>query len=247
MRLGFVAIVLCSLALTGAAPSQAQTENNNSELLAMRKARDSSDVPALRKAIDAARQQAQQKNTARAYEQLALLDFWLCEAGHGQNDDNLIKQAAEDGVEAAKKATELDPKSSEAHRLEGDLLGELIPHVFAGGMRYGRQSTSEIEKAIELDPNNVNAYIARAVGYFFTPSAFGGSHEKAVEMLKKAISLDAMSDTPHIWLAQVYLEDNKRGDALREINEARQLNPERGFAQSVYKLVTAKEKQGKGQ
>lgn len=150
-------------------------------------------------------------------------------------------------MEAAKKATELDPKSSEAHRLEGDLLGQLIPHVFAGGMRYGRESTSEIEKAIELDPKNANAYIARAVSYFYTPSAFGGSHEKAVEMLKKAVSLDSTSDTAHIWLARVYLEDNKSSDALREINQARQSNPERGFAQSVYNQVTAKDKQGKPQ
>lgn len=140
MRPGFVAIVLlCSVGLIASAPGQAQTEKSNSNLAAMRKA------------IDVARQQAQQKNIASAYEQLALLNSWLCEAGHGQNDDKLIKQAAKDGVEAAKKAAE-HPKSSEAHRLEGDLLGQLIPHAFAGGMRYGRGSTSEIEKAIELDP-----------------------------------------------------------------------------------------------
>jgi tetratricopeptide (TPR) repeat protein len=229
------------LGLIGAAPRQAQTGNESPDLLALRKARDSADVPTLRKAIDAARQQAQQKNTASAYEKLALLNSWLCEAGHGQNDDKLIKQAAENGVEAAKKAAELDPKSSEAHRLKGDLLGELIPHVFAGGMRYGRESTSEIEKAMELDPHNVNAYIARSISYFYTPSAFGGSHERAVEMLRKAISLDTTSDTAHIWLARVYLEDGKRDDARGEINEAMRLNPQRGFAQSVYKDLTAKE------
>jgi tetratricopeptide (TPR) repeat protein len=194
MRPGFVAIVLCGVGLIAPAPGQAQTENSNSNLAAMRKARDSSGVAALRKAIDAPRQQAQQKNTASAYEQLALLNSWLCEAGHGQNDDKLIKQAAED--KAAKKAAELDPKSSEAHRLEGDLLGQLIPHVFAGGMRYGRESTSEIEKAIELDPKYVNAYIARAISYFYTPSGFGGSPENAVEMLKKAISLDPTREAP---------------------------------------------------
>ena len=113
MRPGYVSIVLFSLGLIAPAPGQAQTENNNSNLIAMRKARDSADVAALRKAIDAARQQAQQKNTASAYEQLTLLNSWLCEAGHGQNDDKLIKQAAEDGVEAAKKATELDPKDKQ--------------------------------------------------------------------------------------------------------------------------------------
>lgn len=72
MRPGYVSIVLFSLGLIAPAPGQAQTENNNSNLVAMRKARDSADVAALRKAIDAARQQAQQKNTASAYEQLAL-------------------------------------------------------------------------------------------------------------------------------------------------------------------------------
>jgi tetratricopeptide (TPR) repeat protein len=131
----------------------------------------------------------------------------------------------ENGVQAAKKAAELDPNSSEAHRLRGDLLGELIPHILAGGMRYGRESTSEIEKAIELNPNNVNPYIARAISYFYTPSAFGGSHERAVEMLKKAVILDATSDTAHIWLARVYLEDGKRNDARGEIYEALRLNP----------------------
>ena len=85
----------------------AQNENS-SGLLTIRKARDGSDVGTLRKAIDAARQHAQQTNTAEAYEQLALLNSWLCEAAHGQNDDKLIKQAAEDGVEAAKKAAELN-------------------------------------------------------------------------------------------------------------------------------------------
>jgi Tfp pilus assembly protein PilF len=244
IRLGSFALLLCSSGLIADAPCEAQTEAN-AELLATRKARDTADVPALRKAIDSARMQAQQKNTARAYEQLALLDQWLCEASRGHHDDKLIKQAAENGVEAAKKAAEIDPKSSEAHRLEGALLGELIPHVFGGGMRYGRRSTSEIDKAIELDPRNVNAYIARAIAYFYTPTAFGGSHEKAVEMLKKAVSLDSTSDTAHIWLAQIYLAHNKQTDALREINNALQLNPERRLAQYVHKLVTAKERQAK--
>lgn len=245
MKLWFVAMALCALELVAATLGQAQTDNSSFDLLAMQKARDNADVTALRKAIDLARQQAQQKNTARAYEQLALLNFWLCEAGHGKNDDKLIKQAAEEGVEAAKKATELDPKSSEGHRLQGDLLGELIPHVFAGGMRYGRESTSEIEKAIELDPNNVNAYIARAVSYFYTPRAFGGSHERAVEVLQKAISLDPTSDTAHVWLAQVYLENDKTSDARQEIKEALRLNPHRGFAQDVERQVATKEKQQK--
>ena len=91
MKTSFVAIILCSLGFTTAVPSQAQTGTANSELVAMQKARDHADVAALRTAIDAAKQAAQQKNTAGAYEQVARLDAWLCEAGHGQNDDKLVK------------------------------------------------------------------------------------------------------------------------------------------------------------
>jgi Tfp pilus assembly protein PilF len=110
-------------------------------------------------------------------------------------------------------------------------------------MRYGSRSTAELDKAIELDPKNGNAYIGRATAYFFTPAAFGGSRDKAMEMLKKAIELDPSSDTAHIWLAQVYLAAGQHGEALREIIEARRLDPERGFANYVYNQVTAAPRQ----
>jgi hypothetical protein len=125
--------------------------------------------------IDQAHSEAQQHGTAEAYERLAQFERWLCEATHGHKDDKLMKQAAEAGVAAAEKAVALNRNSSEAHRIKGDALGELNPHVFAGGMRYGRRSTAELGKAIELDPGNANAYIGRAIAYFFTPAAFGGS------------------------------------------------------------------------
>lgn len=240
IRTVLVAYGCLVLFLAGA--SQAEAEDNP-EVVTARKARDQAEVESLRKVIDKGRSEAQQHETAEAYERLAQFELWLCEAAHGHNDDKLIKQAAEDGVAAAEKAVALNPNSSEAHRLEGEALGELIPHAFAGGMRYGRRSTAELEKAIELDSKNGNAYIGRATAYFFTPAAFGGSRDKAKEMLKKAIELDPSSDTAHIWLAQVYLAGGQHDEALREINEARRLNPERGFAKYVYAQVTAPPKQ----
>jgi tetratricopeptide (TPR) repeat protein len=225
-----------------ATEAKATVQEESPEVAAARKSRDASDVEGLRKAVNTARGEAQQRNTAQAYERLALFDLWLCEAGHGHDDDTLIKSAATDGVAAAEKAVALNPNSSEAHRLQGDLLGELIPHVFAGGVRYGRRSTSEVDKAIELDPRNANAYIARAISYFFTPAAFGGSRDKAVDMLKRAIALDPASDTAHIWLAQVYLAADQTADAQREINEARRINPGRGFVRYVEEQIKASEK-----
>jgi tetratricopeptide (TPR) repeat protein len=169
-----------TLVLSGASPVKAE---DSPAVATARKARDQADIQPLRKEIEQAHREAQQHDTARAYERLAQFELWLCEAAHGHNADKLIKQAAEGGLIAAEKAIELNPNSSEAHRIEGDALGELIPHVFAGGVRYGRRATADLDKAIELDRSNTNAYIGRAIAYFFTPSAFGGSHDKAMEML----------------------------------------------------------------
>jgi len=57
--------------------------------------------------------------------------------------------------------------------------------------------------------------------------------------------LDPQADSPHIWLALFHLEAGKMDDALREINEARRLNPRRKFAEFVFEQVSANKKAGK--
>jgi tetratricopeptide (TPR) repeat protein len=211
-----------------------------------RRARDHADVETLQALISTAHTEAAQQNSAAAYEKLAQLDLWLCEVGRDNNNGELVKTAAEDGVDAANKAIALNDNSSEAHRLEGELLGEMIPHVFLGGVRYGPSSSKQLDRAIELDPRNANAYVARGVNYFYTPSAFGGGHDKAIDMLKKAIEVDPTSDLPHLWLAYMYLEEGYIDPSFLEITEARRINPERTFTNHLYEQIIAK-KQSSGQ
>jgi hypothetical protein len=153
-----------------------------------RRARDHADVKTLEALVSAAHTEAAQQNSAAAYEKLAQLDLWLCEVGRDNNNGALIKTAAQDGVDAANKAVALNDKSSEAHRLEGELLGALIPHVFAGGMRFGPLSSKQLDRAIELDPRNANALVARGVNYFYTPPAFGGGHDKAIAQVPRDVN-----------------------------------------------------------
>ena len=40
------------------------------------------------------------------------------------------------------------------------------------------------------------AAVGRAISYFYTPSAFGGIPENALEVLKKAISLEPTREAP---------------------------------------------------
>ena len=212
------------------------------EVVAARKARDSASISELQKAVAMARKEASEKKSLEAYLRLALFDVWLCEAAEAHEDKQVFKQAAEEGVAAAEKAVELNPNSSDAHQLLGDLLNQLIPYVFGGGMRYGKRATDELDLAIKLNPKNVEAYVSRAISYYYTPESFGGSKPQAFEMLKKAVEIDPKQDSPHIWLALFYLDVDKKDDALREINLALKANPDRAFTKFVHSQITAVQK-----
>jgi tetratricopeptide (TPR) repeat protein len=220
--------------------------SDDQALLSARRARNRGDLETLRGATETVRLEASNKNSFEAYLRLALFDDWMCEAAYDHHDNKLVKQAAQAGIAAAREAVKLNPNSSDAHWLLSELLGKLIPHVLGGGPRFGPESTREAEKAIELDPRNAEAYIARALDYFFAPSMFGGSKPKAVEMLKKAVETDPASDaadTAHIFLAQAYFDLSQPDDALREIQEALRLNPERRWAQYVNRQIAPGKKE----
>lgn len=219
-------------------PVKAQLKDNDAEIIAARKARDGAVVEVLQETVARAKKAAAETNSFQAHLRLALFQTWLCEALESHQNKKLFKQAAEEGVAAAEKAVELNPKSSEAHQLLGDLLNQLIPHVFGGGMKYGKRATDAMDKAIELDPKNVHAYVSRAISYYYTPDAFGGGKMKAFEMLKKAVEIDPHEDSPHIWLALFYMDANKKKEALAEIQLARKANPERLFTNYVHEQIT---------
>jgi tetratricopeptide (TPR) repeat protein len=214
-------------------------------LTAARKARDLGDVKSLQTEITRAVKKAEETKSFEDYIRLALLHDYMCEAAESSNTHGLVKEAAQSGVAAAEIAVKLNPNSSQAHQLLADLLGQLAPNVTGGGMKYGQRSTDEADKAIELDQKNGDAYVTRAISYLYTPEAFGGNKQKALEFFSKAKELDAQADSPHIWLALFHLEAGKIDDALREINEARRLNPGRKFAEFVFKQVSANKKVGK--
>jgi tetratricopeptide (TPR) repeat protein len=214
-------------------------------LTAARKARDLGDVKALQTEITKVEKKAAETKSFEDYLRLALLHNYMCEAAESSNTRGLVKEAAQSGVAAAEIAVKLNPNSSRAHQLLADLLGQLAPNVTGGGMKYGERSTNEAERAIELDPKNADAYVTRAISYLYTPEAFGGNKQKAFEYFSKAKELDPQADSPHIWLALFHFEAGKMDDALREINEARRLNPGRKFAEFVFEQVSATKKAGK--
>src|SRR5450631_4164808 len=101
-------------------PLNAQTKSEQPDVIAARQARDSASVEGLRKTIAKTQKEATETNGFDAYLRLGLFQSWLCEAAEARKDETLVKQAATDGIAAAKKASALNPNSSEAHQLVGD-------------------------------------------------------------------------------------------------------------------------------
>jgi len=237
MKLAFLAAILTTfMSLNGL---------DDPGLIAARTARDGGDVKTLQTEITKAEKKAAETKSFDDYIRLALLHDYMCEAAESSNSRGMVKEAAQSGVAAAEIAVKLNPNSSLAHQLLADLLGQLAPNVTGGGMKYGQRSTDEADKAIELDPKNSDAYVTRAISYLYTPEAFGGNKQKAFEFFSKARELDPQADSPHIWLALYHLDAGKTDDSLREINEARRLNPGRKFAEFVFEQVSANKKAGK--
>jgi tetratricopeptide (TPR) repeat protein len=236
MKLAFLAAILLTLMSFGGA--------DDPSLTAARKARDRGDVKTLQTEITKAQEKAAATKSFDDYIRLAVLHNFMCEAAESSNNRQMVKGAAQAGVAAAEIAVKLNPNSSRAHQLLADLLGQLAPNVTGGGMKYGQRSTDEADKAIELDPKNSEAYVTRGISYLYTPEAFGGNKQKALEFFSKAADFDPQADTPHIWLALFHLEAGRMDEALREINEARRLNPGRKFAEFVYEQISTSKKAG---
>lgn len=235
-----VALVVATLFSVTIASYCAASDLKRSD--AARRARDEANVSDLQKLIDITSQEAQAKNDERAYDDVALFSFWLCEVGHVQKNEKLMKDAVDSGLGGSERAIALNPRSSIAHLLEGELLGELVSLVPMGGMKYGSRSIAELQKAMNLDPNNSDAFLARGIAYLRTPKQWGGSADKADEYIRKAIELNPSSELAHLWLARVYQDQGKDSNAAREVQIALTINPRRAFAKSVEQQIASGER-----
>lgn len=91
---------------------------------------------------------------------------------------------ADKGEELARSTLEEHPDSI----LVQVLLGEFIALQITGpnGALIGPRAAEVLDKALEVEPENVDAHLAAGRRYLYTPGAFGGSDSKALEHLQKA-------------------------------------------------------------
>lgn len=203
-------------------------------------ARNRQDRAALEKSIEqfVADARARQDNAEAQY-RLALANSYLAEIAMEMRDKTKAREAAEAGMEAARRAVALDPRNAEHHRILGTLCGQVIPANVLLGLRYGKCAQEEIEKAVELNPRSAAVYLSRGVGNYYLPASFGGGVEPAIRDFKKALDMDPKFADAYLWLGIALRKAGKNGEARKAIEKSLELNPNRIWAKQQLEKTPA--------
>jgi tetratricopeptide (TPR) repeat protein len=158
-----------------------------------------------------------------------------------RGEDGASKQsrvaAFHEGVDLARRAVAADDRNADAHFAlfanYGRLLLEegTVPNPF-NMVEVNR----ELDRALELNPNHVDALISKGGLYRQLPWLLGGSLKKAEACLTRAIELDANAVGGRIELAATYRDmgEPERGVPLLEkaIQVAQQVGKFRQLAEA---------------
>jgi tetratricopeptide (TPR) repeat protein len=109
--------------------------------------------------------------------------------GIAEKKDNKKDDIYEKALMVAEQANVVNPNNSEIYALKAFVLQmQLQINPMIRGKKYGMMATIELDKAIELDPNNPRPYYLRGTSLFYTPSMFGGGKDKAKPILETAMA-----------------------------------------------------------
>ncbi len=105
-----------------------------------------------------------------------------------EREDKEKKSAAVDKAQALlDKAKTMNEHDSEIYALQGMIYQALIQlNPMINGMLYGSKATKQLDRALELNPNNPRPYYLKAMGLYYTPALFGGGEGKACVLFEKA-------------------------------------------------------------
>lgn len=147
--------------------------------------------------------------------------------GRQEKDLKAGAEALNDGYEAGKIASRLEPAKPEGYFWMGACLGEQSRR---NPLTVGMSSIDELRglmnKVIEIQPDyqNASAFDALAQIELNTRLA-GGSPEKAIEYLKKALELDKENSYIYLHLAEAYLYVDKKTEAKKQIDYILNMKP----------------------
>ncbi len=173
----------------------------------------------LQSALDAAavwesRLQTNPKDFESAWK-LARACYWL--GGHVAEDAR--RPQYERGIEAGRQASVLQPARPEGYFWMAANMGAMAESFgLRAGIKYRSPVRAALEKVLMLDPDFQQGSADRALGRWYqkVPGLFGGSKDKSVQHLQRSLTYDPASTASHYFLAETYLDMNRKNDARQE-------------------------------
>lgn len=174
---------------------------------------------------------------------LARACYWL--GGHVPEDARRAQY--ERGVEAGRQASVLQADRPEGYFWMAANMGAMAESFgLRAGIKYRGAVKKALETVLKLDRGFQQGSADRALGrwYLRVPRLFGGSKDKSVEHLKQSLTYDQASTASHYFLAETYLEMDRKDDARQEAQRVLDLpvNPnwapeDREFKQKAKSLL----------
>lgn len=131
----------------------------------------------------------------------------------------------EKAVTYLERAVALSPADSRMHLRLGDAYGITAQKAgFFSQIGWAKKCQAEYEKAVELDPKNIEARNSLMQYCVQAPSFVGGGLDKALEQAQEIKKLDV--DRGRIAVASIYTADNKYPEAFAELDEALKAKPD---------------------
>jgi tetratricopeptide (TPR) repeat protein len=152
----------------------------------------------------------------------------------------------EEAVSHLNKSLEIDDQFAEAKALMGSCYGMMIDGMW-DGMRYGSTSSSYLDEALALAPQNPRVNMLYAIGKMKTPAMWGGDMEVALnhfQVAKRAYGDSTEVASPFIqwgheeiyaWLGIWHMEQGQPDQALRYFDQGLNVNPEYDWIKEVLK------------
>ena len=173
-------------------------------------------------------------------QQLELESYYYGFIGHmlGKKRNDVVDEYLERAEKLNTKILKASPKNPAAHSFKGSFLGFHIGLNRFKSVYLGPESKFFINKAVNLDPNNITALILKGNMLFYAPGMFGGDKEDALELYLKAEKLiEKSNDTDYNWeylnllttLGRAYEHLNRWKDAKLMYEKALQKEPNYHF------------------
>lgn len=147
-------------------------------------------------------------------------------------DDRARKaQNAQAGVEAGRRAVELDPDGVEGNYYLAQVLGYSVQDRKGDRKEIVSDVIRLAERAVEINERYDHAGPLRLLGALYAkapaPPLSIGDPEKAVKLLRRAVELDGGFPANLIYLADALVADEQYQEAEKAVREARALLEDR--------------------